>query len=633
MTPVSYASGLTPLLVHIRRNSDALGQVYERLVTGLRINRASDDPGGLALASQVHADRRVYTQGVRNVSDGVSHLNVADAAVGELKTILARLRELATQSSNATYSFAQRQPLDAEVQALVKEYNRVVETTEFNGRKVFDTANAALTVQAGYGPTGSLTATFTSTAVVTAGSGAFQARVSYADGSLTASAVAGDFNGDGKVDLVSASSGDGRLNVFLGNGDGTFKTRVSYDAGLGPTGPSGLAVADFNGDGYADLLSTAYDDDRVSVFLGNGDGTFKARTSFQAGDGPAAVAVADVNGDGKVDLVSTAQMDNRVNVFLGNGNGTFNARVSYATGAGAFGVAAADFNGDGFVDLVSTAVTDNRVDVFLGNGNGTFKARTSYATGAIPQAVTAADLNGDAYADLVSTASADDRLDILLGNGNGTFKARVSYDAGSIPLGVDATDLNGDGKVDLVSASYSEAKVNVFFGTGDGTLQARVSYAAGSGSYDITVADFNGDRAKDIAGVSYLDGVMSVFLGNPVAVTVPARVRALTGVSVRTALDAVAAQNTLADYQAELDAVRGAVGAGLSRFEVALGNVEGLTVALDVAEHRITDADTASDIVEKVRLEILLKASTGLVAQAANQSAATVLELLKAEER
>src|SRR5262249_49855449 len=106
--------------------SRELSSVFERLASGQRINRASDDAAGLAIASSLNADARVFNQGVRNLNDGISYLNVAEGGINELKNILIRIRELATQSSNGVYSNTQRQALDVETQALVAEHNRIV---------------------------------------------------------------------------------------------------------------------------------------------------------------------------------------------------------------------------------------------------------------------------------------------------------------------------------------------------------------------------------------------------------------------------------------------------------------------------------------------------------------------------
>ena len=133
----------------LNASSAELSSNLERLSSGKRINQASDDAAGLAVSSTLNATARIHTQAARNVNDGISFLNVADGATSALKDILFRLRELSTQSSNGTLSNPQRQSLDKEAQGLQAEYGRILDTTSFNGIRVFGSGDVA--VQAGVG--------------------------------------------------------------------------------------------------------------------------------------------------------------------------------------------------------------------------------------------------------------------------------------------------------------------------------------------------------------------------------------------------------------------------------------------------------------------------------------------------
>ena len=105
------------------KSLDVTARVTERLATGQRINRASDDAAGLAISSSLRADARIFNQALRNLNDGVSFLAIAEGGLRELSAITVRLQELATQSSNGVYTTAQRSALDSEAQALANEYN------------------------------------------------------------------------------------------------------------------------------------------------------------------------------------------------------------------------------------------------------------------------------------------------------------------------------------------------------------------------------------------------------------------------------------------------------------------------------------------------------------------------------
>ena len=170
------------------------------------------------------------------------------------------------------------------------------------------------------------------------------------------SIAVGDFNGDGKTDVVVANFGAVNLptnyvSVLLGNGDGTFQAAVNY--GVGPN-PTSVVVADFNGDGRADIATAnsnfnanSQGNGNVSVLLGNGDGTFQQAMNYEAGSAPYSLSVGDFDGDGNADLVVTNIASNNLSVLLGNGDGTFRVALNYPVGSGPASVAIGDFNGDG----------------------------------------------------------------------------------------------------------------------------------------------------------------------------------------------------------------------------------------------------------------------------------------------
>ena len=225
----------------------------------------------------------------------------------------------------------------------------------------------------------------------------------------------GDFNGDGKPDLLINSSREG-IDVLLNTGGGSFgePIRVSSDWVFGP-----LAAADFNGDGKLDLVLP--DASRVigRILLGRGDGTFSPPQEIP---GVGRAVAGDFNNDGKVDLV--AQDVGTLRVLLGNGDGTFQSGASIQQAAISYTneLAIADFNGDGHVDLAvnyGDPWNGYTVSIFLGNGEGSFQASVSTRVGAATLLV--ADLNGDGFPDLVTG------FDILLGKGDGSFQAPRPY--------------------------------------------------------------------------------------------------------------------------------------------------------------------------------------------------------------
>jgi len=129
--------------------SELLSQTFERLSSGQRINKASDDAAGLAIADSLRADQRIASVAIRNANDGISTINIADSALGEIGNVLSRLAELAEQSANGVFSTSQRNALANEFTALGSEIERIAVTTQFNGVALLS-GSASITLQVGF---------------------------------------------------------------------------------------------------------------------------------------------------------------------------------------------------------------------------------------------------------------------------------------------------------------------------------------------------------------------------------------------------------------------------------------------------------------------------------------------------
>jgi uncharacterized protein (TIGR03437 family) len=351
-----------------------------------------------------------------------------------------------------------------------------------------------------------------------------QSATHYAAGITPIGVVAGDFNGDGKHDVAVVdfgpldNSAPGGISLLLGNGDGSLQPAVYY-----PTDINTISATawDFNGDGKDDL-AVANNVGTVTILLGSASGKLITGNTYNIGTFgyPTSIAVADVNGDGKADLVVATL--NRIVIFLGNGDGTFRTGPSTAFSTYLPFVATGDFNKDGKVDLVLTDYSSGLVDILLGNGDGTFNPGASYMVGYGIGTLFVEDFDGDGNADLVFAQGHPDALimqpytqtvGVLFGNGDGTFSGAPAYLFLYGSTSMVAADFNGDGKPDLAAAGKT-GLVTILLNSGAGKFQPAPTLNNGGGNYtSIAAGDLNGDGKIDLAVTDALNGPM-VFLGN-----------------------------------------------------------------------------------------------------------------------
>jgi VCBS repeat-containing protein len=196
--------------------------------------------------------------------------------------------------------------------------------------------------------------------------GNFGAPATYATGAEPSSVAVADFNGDQRLDLVTANQGAGTVSVRLGGAGGTFGPLANFPAGQDPTS---VVAADFNGDQRPDLAVTDYSLGRVLVLVGGGNGTFglPKQVSTLVDSGPIASAVGDLNGDQDPDLVIANQLAGNVSVLVGGANEGFSGPFNFTTGSGPSSIAVRDFDGDNKLDLAVANVNSDNVSVLLNN--------------------------------------------------------------------------------------------------------------------------------------------------------------------------------------------------------------------------------------------------------------------------
>ncbi len=608
--------------------SEASGRIFERLSSGLRINRASDDAAGLAISESLRTDARVYSQGIRNFNDGISLLTMADAAIEQLIGITIRIAELAEQSANGTYGVEQRKASDAEAQALSKEFFRISKSTEFNGIGLFDGELSQLTVQGGYGSEGKISSSIGGAL----GTGEFRAMNSYSNfGGLMITNA--DFNGDGALDLATVNYDaipgfEPPVSILLGKGNGEFTPAPTDLPTSSPSysNPVSALTGDFTGDGVLDLV-VGHVGGALTSYIGKGDGSFSAAEWYSPNIEPSgsSFSTGDFNGDGKLDIVSAHEISDTVRIFLGQGNGGFSSANSYSVGSNPQSVKVADFNRDGVSDLVTADSSGSGVSVLLGRGDGTFNSRVSYAVGTGGQgAVETGDLNGDGALDLITLERVNNTFSVLLGRGDGTFGSSSSYASNLTAWNITLGDFNGDGALDLVTGDVSTGTIGVRLGRGNGTFNQEASVATGGGSvYAVSASDFDGDGVLDLVASDADNGSANILLG-----TTREGINPLLSFSLKTMADARQALSMIQKKREQLSSQRGVVGALQARLTVGVSTLTTKNENYLAAASRVRDIDVAQDAAEAVRLRILKETGAAILSQA-NQVPSLALALLR----
>ena len=367
-------------------------------------------------------------------------------------------------------------------------------------------------------PTISISGGLLSNVAMLGGTASFTAADIATSADAAISVYAADMDGDGDMDIVSASLLDDTIAWYENNG-AADPTWTAADIATSADGAQSVFAADMDGDGDMDILSASSTDDTIAWYENNGaaDPTWTAANIATSADGAQSVFAADMDGDGDMDIVSASSTDDTIAWYENNGaaDPTWAASDIATSADGALSVFAADMDGDGDMDIVSASHTDDTIAWYENNGaaDPTWAAADIATSADAASSVFAADMDGDGDMDILSASSNDDTIAWYENNG----AADPSWAAADIATSADgaqsvfAADMDGDGDMDIVSASASDDTIAWYENNGaaDPSWAAADIATSADGAQSVFAADMDGDGDMDILSASLNDDTIA----------------------------------------------------------------------------------------------------------------------------
>ncbi|WP_291990920.1 flagellin [Candidatus Accumulibacter sp. ACC007] len=620
----------------LNMSQTSLATSLQRLSSGLRINSAKDDAAGLAISDRMNSQIRGLNQATRNANDGISLAQTAEGDLEQISNNLQRMRELAVQAGNATNSASDRQALNAEVQSLASEIDRVAQNSSFNGTKLLDGSFVAQNFQIGANGTANdrLAITGIGSARTTALGGTGTSYAATKTGSATTTALAaGDLTLNGfQVGASSLGTGPGQsaasafsiaaaINGISSNSGVTATANSNVVTGAAATVPTAIAADTFSINGINVGAVAA-----GGSAAGQGANVAAAINAIATQTGVSASASATTGA-----LTLTAADGRDISIGL-NGTATditnaasdkdtFLTQTGLATG-NVGEKAAAKVLGSGGASVAGSAAGNGSAGSIAAGAITFTGAAGTISVGAITLTGADADTNGDEIALAINNA--------LIAAGGATLNGSVANSSGTLTYtrGTDSTMKLGLG---LTAASAAAATANttaIVAQTGFTSAQLgkqAVASAAAANHGTVSLSSTNSD------GIVW-GGAHAAYAGLAASgtqgATVSSTVASIANVNVLTATAATSALSAIDGALATVSGARVSLGSYQNRFASVVSSLQTTSENLSASRSRIVDADFAAETANLTRAQILQQAGTAMLAQA-NSLPQNVLSLLR----
>ncbi len=321
-----------------------------------------------------------------------------------------------------------------------------------------------------------------------------------------------DLDGDGNADVVTTLHGVDSVAVRLGDGTGALGPAKAYATG---NHPGAVALADLDGDFILDLVVSNAGSANVSFRHGLLHGLFAPKTDLIIGGQPAGIGIGDLNGDGKPDAAIANPSINAVTVLAGGGPNGLVPGFVLSMGPAPIAVAVVDLDHDGVDDVVAASSSKDSLYVRRGVAAGGFGPLLRFVVNGLPSGLTIGDVNNDGFEDAV-VANVNPFADVLLNDGAGSFQAPLEFQLGGPASAIVIGDVDNDGVPDLSSVNPFQTSLGVNRGLGGGQFAIPVIYTpvGASGCQGLALGDFDGDGRRDYVVASQTPARLTVLLGN-----------------------------------------------------------------------------------------------------------------------